>query len=231
MRRLLIAAIVLVLCGSVLADDFLDSREDYRIQIRRKLGFTTSSSGAATDGNLDAFVSEGVAYTMPLIRSSKQEQTFVTSYETASYALDTTTIGVEAVWIKHRDTIKVLVPLPIAEWGEKTHEYTRGQKLSRLKRPSYYDWTDSLLYLFPVPTRGDTVHVMGWHDLGDITTDTLLTSIPQQYRVVVLNYATWKCALANMDSRAPTFKALLDESVANLNAVLNRREGFIAGGK
>jgi hypothetical protein len=217
--------IILLICGSVAADDFMYTKAGYTAQMRRKLGYAQSNIGALPDADAEAFIEEGVAFAMPLVRASKQIRMVVTSYQVNDYALDSTTLGVISVWWKSGSYFKALQHLPISEWDKVEHKTTSGQSDTLLKRPSYYDFSDSVLSLYPVPSvSGDTIRILSWNDIGNVVALDTLKAIPQQYRIVVLNYATWAAALSRSDVRAQGFYEALVSSVGALNSALNRIE-------
>ena len=212
MRNLLLIVCVLLIGGPVLAQDFVETKAEYRKQIRLKLGVDTSSSGYLTDDAANAFISEALTFALPLIKGKKIVTSFVTAYRDGDYPLDPTMDGIFAVWWSQNDSVKPLSYLPISQWGNADHQSTKGNPEGALKRPSYYDYSDDSLFVYPIPyaSIGDTIKVLGWAEEVSTATDTSFAQIPQKYRTVIVNYAAWLAAEARSDPRAERiFQVLL----------------------
>lgn len=203
--------LVLLLTSSALGNSYLDSRTDYYVAARLKLGLTTASSGSLTDTAASGFFSEAVTAILPLNRGVKRLTTFTTTYHEDTYELDSTLTGILAVrWTKN-DSTKSLRYLPIELWGEQEHDKTTG-KPKKLHRPSFYDFTDSLIILYPAPSKfgtADTIEIMGFHRVADIDTQSTPTVIPEHYRISILYHMVYNAALAGQDPRIQFFREQL----------------------
>ena len=221
--------IFLLLASSVSAGSFLDTRTNYYQQTRRKLGYEIGSTGLLSDTVAHCLLSEAVSAVLTPSKGLKRLTFITTTFEQNKYALDTTMIGIEDVWWQKNDSLKILKPIPISLWDTQEHKTTKGQKLGYLKRPSFYDRTDSLLVLFPIPTQpvGDTLWIKGWHRFGDIDTTTSLVIIPEQFRLPILYYLTWSAADARQDSRSVRFFELLKFWLGTVDLIVNK-EGQVA---
>lgn len=222
MKRILIAVLLVLVASQLMAADVLETWDDYRVAMRRKLGYDTAATGLLTDANAAAFIREAVVQIVPLVQARKQITSVVTTYKNYTYALDTTLTGILAVWWSKNDSIKVLKYVPINSWSEQEHKKTSGESVPFLQRPSFYDYTDSLLLVYPSPSLnfGDTLRIKGLHRISSVLTDSTLSEIPQKYRMPVLNYATWVAAVARTDPHATTLFQLLNWSLSKIDMTI-----------
>jgi hypothetical protein len=182
-----------------------------------KLGVTTSSSGYLNDTTGALAYNEAVTAILPINQGVKRITKIVLTYQQDTYPLDTTLIGIIGVRWSKADSAKSLRYVPVNMWAEQEHNTTIG-KSGLLKRPSFYDYTDSLLVVFPPPTltTGDTLEVWGWHRLAHVDSNSVTTQIPEKYRVAVLYHMVWNIAKARQDPRLQLFKDELDWALANI---------------
>ena len=217
MKRIFVVAL-LSLVSPAMAADVLETWEDYSVAARRSLGYDTVSTGLLTDANARAFIRVAVVQIVPIAQSRKEITSVVTTYKNYTYALDTSLTEILSVWWSKNDTVKTLRFMPVSRWHLQEHKKTGGGNDPLLKRPSFYDFTDSLLLVYPAPSAvfGDTIRIMGTHRIRAVLTDSTLDEIPQIYRPAVLNYVTWSAANARQDHRSSSFFDLLGWSLAHL---------------
>lgn len=228
MKRWLL--LFMLLASTTMADSWLDSRADYYIAARMKLGYTTASSGLLSDATGSLLFNEAATLILPINRGLKRLTTITTSYHENTYALDTTMVDIETVWIDSSGTVKVLKYLPIGLWGEQEHDDADDTRDFDLTRPSYYDYTDSVILVHPAPgqTRVDTLTVMGWHRLPDVETATVPTVIPEMYRLSILYHMVWNQAKARHDPRTEVFKNELVMALGQIGLKLTRGGQVVA---
>lgn len=223
MKRWLFAILSIPLFAT--GADFLATMGSAREQIKWTLGYaSTVTDGVLADTSLNQFIREGIVTVAPLVAGIKAEQSFVTSYRVNKYALDTATLTVVSVFWQKNDSIKPLHLVPIGQWGEQTHRTTSG-KNRFLKRPSYYDWTDDNIYLFPSPTSpvADTIKIIAFQKVAGIAVAGTLDSLPQVYRLPVYKYALWRTAGALQHPLTNHYWQDYQQSLAGVNAALNTR--------
>jgi hypothetical protein len=215
--RKLILFLILLCAIPVQAASYLDSRTDYYSALRTKFGVITSTSGYAGTTTCSLLFNEAVVAILPINQGIKRITKIVTSYKQDTYALDTTLIGIDYVRWTKADSVKSIEYLPASMWSRQAHKTTDGQD-GYLKRPSFYDRTDSLIVLFPPPTNTtpDTIEIWGWHRHATADTDTLPTEIPERYRLSVLYHMCWNLAKARQDPRVALFSDELQWSLANI---------------
>lgn len=92
------------------------------------------------------------------------------------------------------------------------------------RRPDYYDYTDSLLFLYPVPIiAGDTIRILAWTKVPAPSSDSLV-SIPIEYRDAVLKYATYMTAKSRQHPLTElVYKRDYDEAIAILRSIYGRQ--------
>jgi hypothetical protein len=174
-----------------------------------------------TDSVLNQLIREAVVTVNPIIHGYKTTKTFLTSFESSTYPLDSL-IGIMSVQWRHGDSIRSIVYMPREKWVELQNQNTWGADNPYLERPSVYDYTDDQITLFPVPTSSDTIQIVGFQKIPNITIISQVSQIPQKYRVAILKYATWLVARAKQHPQALTFLNEYHESIAFLMAGLNR---------
>jgi len=214
----IIFLLVLGLATTSWSLDYGDSFLQYRNQIKRKLGHDTASV-EPNDSIYNYMIREAVIKVMPIIRAGKKSFSFVTTYRSNSYALDTTVNGVFSLYWSKNDSIKTLIKAPMEEWYKlmKSDETILSGKKGYQSRPTYWDYRDSTVILFPTPTRsGDTIRYDAYIKVIGIGEDDNLSSIPQKYRVVIVEYATYLMAQILQHPNVTTYKKDFSESVAIL---------------
>lgn len=228
MKRLLLIMAMLVLCGSVRAATvtgiYLDSLRNYRVQVLIYLNIDTTNTTYVTTGALDHLIREAIVTNMVLMRCDKTiDSTTVTKFRQNTYALDSLMLGVSSVEWSKNDSVKALMYVPRSHWYEMEDRSTVGQK-NFAERPSYYDYDDDRVYLFPTPTVvGDTIMITGWQGIGTIDTISAFSSIPQKYRAPIARCAAWLVVKAKQHPLTETYKKDYMELLATINAALNSR--------
>ena len=216
MKKLIIIFLIL-LCGNVLSADFCENFEEYRRQIKRNLHLDTAST-AISDTTLNQFIRQGVIKVMPLIQAIKSTDLFVTVHRQGVYTLDSTVVGVLNVEWSKNDSLKSLLYSPKEIWHEKELKTLAGER-SYDGRPSFYDYIDNTIYLYPVPFRnGDSIRVSVYRKINSISALDSLILIPQKYRVAVLEYATWISARTVQHPLMETFERDFNMSVSILKS-------------
>ena len=215
------------------AGDFVGSFAEYRKAIKRKCGIDMSNTAWLPDSTMNDFVKEAVAAVNPIVMGRKIIDTIasILSQEN-TYEIDSNMIGVFSVAWRNGDSVKSLVPVPRTLWHQQPHQTTIGQIDGYLKYPSYYDFIDGYVSVFPVPrisgdTVGDTLNgafvVTGWSLVPDLTSGASISLIPQQYRATILEYATWKVAEAKQHPLAAGFRSNFFELLSRMDVMLNGR--------
>lgn len=212
------------------AADFMYSMQEYRWQIRRNLGIDITNTAYISDSSLNQFVRYSIVSMNPLMRAYKTIDSFTTTYGETRYPLDTfvtdSIVGIIDVIWNSKDSIKSLVYMPKDQWYQLEVRHTLGKTGYEL-RPSYYDYIDNYLFVYPAPSvTGDTIVITAWSKIEDISTSDStkgLDDIPQPYRTVILNYATYKIAQAKQHPMTELFKQDYLESLKFVNEALNGR--------
>ena len=220
MKRLLIC---LVLLASTASAGFLGSFSGYRTQIKNKLNIAVAATSPLSDSVLNDFVREAVVTNVPLMQGIKVKVIDTLVKRQNAYTLDSTLLYVKSVvWNKY-DSVKSLLYLPQELWYSKEVKTTSGKKeYDRI--PSYYDYDDTYLYLYPSPSvvENDTLEIRGVRRMGSISTLDSLVLIPEVYQTPILLYATYLAAQAISNPMTPLLKVEYEKSLANINAIMNR---------
>lgn len=213
-----------MLCATVQADQ-LDKFRDYRYAIKQALGLDTAST-MYSDTTIHQNIRLAVLNVTPITQYRQKEFTFLTTYKQNRYALDTLIAGIIALEWKKLDSVKSLVFAPKASWYQLPIKQTKDEQEAYIRRPSYYDYTDSLLFLYPVPILvGDTMRILAWTKPVATAADSLsLTVIPIEYRDAVLKYATYMTAKSRQHPLTELiYKRDYDEAVAILKIVYGKQ--------
>lgn len=222
MKKILVLLLVLI-GGAASAADFLSTFSEYRSQIRIKLNVSINNTTYLSDSTIDQFVREGIVQIAPLLHGDRGVYAIPsgTQFRKDSYVLDTFVQGVQSVVISKNDTVKALLYVPKSRWYQMEHRSTSGQKDPYLKRPSYYDYYDNTLYLFPAPTlTGDSIKVEVWRKIPNISTSPTLSNLHQSARLSVMKYAAWQAAQAKQHPLAPFLKAEYERSlIETMNSI------------
>jgi len=205
MRRITIFLVFLGLVSVSVDAEILYTFTTMTERARNDLGIDASNTTYLSDTTAHDRIREGMRMVNSLLRYNRTDSIVVTAVKTYKYRLRTNNAGVTSVqWIRD-DTIKTLLPIPKGQWGAQEHQHTK-EKSGMLKRPSYYDFYDDTLYLYPIPTRIDSIYVTTWDRIesGDSTVSSLpvdtastLAAIKEIYRPAVLKYIIYETAKAN----------------------------------
>ena len=215
MRALLLTIVLTLLPFTISAADLFETFSSCREFIRNELGYAGSSSGPLNDSTINQYLRVATVVNNPLIEGRTITLTSTTVVGKNSYVLDSS-VKVIAVEIKRQDTIKSLFYVPRELWYEQTHKVTRGG-MGFNSFPSYYDYTDSLLFIHPPPiTGGDTITILAVERFPNIDTASSLARIPRKYRVVIVKYATYLIARAIQHPFVAAFKQDYEEAVMRL---------------
>lgn len=227
MKKYIYTLVFLLLAVSPRAE-ILDSLRHYSVEMRYSLGYTSSSSNSLTDTVAHTLVREAVNRMTALLRPIKRVETFTTSYRQSSYGLPDSALGVISVYWRKGDSIKTLQYLPIEEWSRTVATKTDENKDGQGSRPSYYDYIEDSVFVYPAPTNWgglvDTFRVVTWGRINNLSSASDLSEIPVQYRPAVLDYATMKAAARRQHPFTEMFINLYRETMQSLNTSLNARK-------
>ena len=217
MKKILFTLCLLLICGNILSSDFCETFEDYEWRIKGKLNLDTAST-AISDTIMHQHIREAVIKVLPMIRGIKSIDTILTTANAGAYSLDSTVVGVLNVeWFKE-DSLKTMLYSPKSGWYQYVVKGLSGKK-GYEKRPSYYDYIDNLLFMFPIPiSGGDSIEVSVYRKVNSISALDSLVLIPQKYRVAILEYATFLAASSIQSPLMAIFEKSFKESVATLRS-------------
>jgi hypothetical protein len=219
MKRITIF-LLLFLASSVGAADFLDSFSEYRAHVKRKLGIATTNTTYVSDSSFNQFVREAVVAVVPVVGADKEIKVTTSSYRQMTYTLDTQVVKIHSVRWSKNDSTKSLLFVPMEVWYEQEHKSTTNQQKPHDKRPSYYFYTDTQLFVHPPPVIvGDTFRILATLKVKDIAAAADLAAVYPKYRVALLNYVAWKVAESRQHPMTNMFKADYDVALAELNGV------------
>lgn len=191
MRRITILFLVVAASG-VMAGQYLATFAQVRSEVKNSLNITGTTY--VTDSTLNGFIREGIVTVNPILRGVKATSAFVTSVRQNTYNLDSLTIGIMSVEWAKGDSVKTLTYMPRHLWYERLTK-TVFQEIEYAARPSYYDYTDNQIFLYPTPIiSGDTIKVLGFKRITGIDTLTTLSAMPEAYRAAVYKYVLWRVA-------------------------------------
>jgi hypothetical protein len=222
MKRLLLFVILMFLVTPLYAADlFLDDFQHYRHKIRTALGMDTSSTALA-DTTINDLVREAVYHIIPTTQFRAREFTFATTYKNSKYALDTAIMEIISVEWFEKDSIKTMIYAPRNIWYSLPLKLTSTESEAYSRRASYYDYTDSLIFIYPIPIEADdSIRILASTQL----VDTLINHpevIPIEFRDAVLKYATYLAARSRSHPLTPVFWQEYQESITNTRNAYGR---------
>jgi len=215
MRHIYLISLMLLIIPMANSADFCNNFEGYEWQIKRMLHYDTAST-AISDTTIHQNIRQAVIKVSPMIKALKLSYSDLTEYRVGTYTLDTAITGIIDVYWSKNDSIKTLTYLPKSLWHTTVSTLDRdlSDKKDYAKRPFHYDFTDNILFLYPIPIlSGDTIKITATRKLPSIVAVDSLSIIPQKYRVAILEYATYLTARSIQLPTAGTFKNDFDESV------------------
>lgn len=216
MKKILLI-FLLLLPLNVVADDLLDSLRDYQVGLRKAFCVDTASQSFISDAYADFWIRLSIASIVPATKADKAVIYDTTVFRQKTYALDTTIAGISGVqWVKY-DTIKPLRYMSMENWQRGYGDLVRslGDESGALeRRPYFYDYSDSNLFLYPAPiTGGDSLQIVCWRKTRSLMTDSSFASIPRMYRAAVLHYAAWMIARSKQNPLLEHFRQSYIESI------------------
>ena len=222
-KILLILSLILMFSATAESGDlFLDDFQNYRHSIRTSLGLDTNSTVFA-DTTLNDFTRQAVYHIIPTIQLRQKEFTFATTYKNNRYALDTSIMQIIAVEWFNVDSIKSIIYAPKSSWYQLPVKQTKGEPKAYSRRPSYYDFTDSLIFLYPVPIIvDDSIRILASTKLPDFNVKDTLDVVPIEYRDAVLKYATYLAARSRLHPLTQLFFQEYQETIANIRRAYGR---------
>ena len=223
MKKILLIMIIMVLATNVGAVDYLDNFTDYRWAMRRALGLDTTSQRVLDDTTANQFIREGVYHVTPVLSLRQKEFTFATTYKNNRYALDTLIMEIIAVEWFNLDSIKTIIFAPKKSWYQLPIKQTADEPMAYSRRPSYYDYTDSLIFLYPVPIIvGDSIRILASTRLPDFNIKDTLEIVPIEYRDAILKYATYLAARSKAHPQTELFWKEYQETILNIRRAYGR---------
>jgi len=216
-----------------MADDLFNSFSSVRAFIRSELSYEGSSSGPKSDTLLNTYIRTAIVVVNYTIDAKTTRQVKALARSTQEYGLDSTVNILSAqIKITGTDSIKTLVYAPRELWSEQKHVSTEpGKNKGLLAVPSFFDYTDSSIALFPTPSKTgapDSLILLVVQRQPDIDTLSSLTLFPRKYRVAIVMYATYMVARAIQHPYTPLFRSDYAEHISTVRSTLNRKQSGVA---
>lgn len=205
--------LVLFLVGAdARSADYMDSLGKVESLVKQNLGMQSNTSGLA-DSLVALYVREGLVVLAPAVATRPFRDTITTTQYLMDYSLDSQMIEITKAFWKKKDTLVPVRYLPSDSFDYKFGaSYTLAGKTGILAHPSYFDWVQGRMTLYPVPyITGDTIIIDGLAKIKNVMLDTgLMTQIAVSYRPLIAAYATMRCAssLGRDDKAAWWFQQL-----------------------
>ena len=220
MKKILFILLLLI-SGNVLSDDYANSFSEYRIQVKNAFGVRTDNSTWVSDTTMNDMIRQAVIAVGPIVRNKKETFSFLTVINQGAYDLDSTVLGLITVYYEKNDIIRTFSYAPKGHWREI---FPKDEKKDYILEPSYYDYIDDKLFLYPTPpVNGDTIKYEAFTKVNSISALDSLSLIPQQYRTAVLDYVCYRVAVLRQHPLTDVYYRNYKESIAIINATLNRR--------
>jgi len=213
MRRLLTIVVFMVIAGSARAE-ILSTVAGAMYRARADLNVDTTDTEYLSNAEAGHRIKEAVSLINRLVGDNRTNTTIPMAINTYVYHLPDSSAAdtlnrwwesIVSVQFVRADTIKTLLRVPRAMWYEKDHQFSKGSK-GLLAHPSYYDYYDDSLYVFPVPSRVDTLTVTTTDKITSLNAITTLISIDEVYRPAIVKYVVYETAKARQHPMVLLYK-------------------------
>lgn len=223
MKRLLLFVVLIFFVTPLYAADlFLNDFQDYRHGIRTALGMDTSAT-ALTDTSLNVFVREAIYHIVPITQFRAREFSFATTYKNSKYELDTAIMEIISVEWFELDSIKTMIYAPRKTWYSLPLKLTSSEPGAYERRASYYDYTDSLIFIYPLPIKADdSIRILASAKLPDLVTKDTLGMVPIEYRLAVQANAIYRAARSRSHPLLQIFYRDFKEEILNVRNAYGR---------
>ena len=206
--------LLLVLPSVLKAADILETFADYSYMLRRAFHQDTANRDFLDDTTANQFVRFAVVTLMPVLRADKAVFTDSLIYAKSAYLLDSTLLGITAVYWFSVDSVKVLDRVPMSLWKLHYQKLLKDADKALHRRPYFYDYTDDTLFIYPTPViNGDDIRIVGWRKIPSLAAVDSLVNIPQKFRAPIFHYAAWLVARARQHPLLGEYKAAYVESM------------------
>lgn len=222
-----LALLFVLLIGSAFAADqtFLADFDDCYRSIRLNHGYSEDNTDFATDSVLSWYLRQSVVEVACFVMGYEFDTSVITSQDVAKYGFGASSDiwGISSVIWSKGDSTKALKYIPAQLWPDMEHQTCVGKQQYEA-RPSYYDWSDDYLRVYPAPNEdAETLIVNAYGLAEDVDTTSDMDSVRVYYRMAIVNHATWKLAIARSDPRADAFRLMYEESRNMAAAMRDRR--------
>lgn len=219
-----IVIFLLMLAASANSTDLFATYASVREYVKSELGYSSSSTGPMSDSLMNVYIRICAVATNAPLQMREVEKSIITGDKLNKYVLDSLASIISVEWSKN-DSVKSLVFVPRELWFEQEHKSCRGTEATGWNRyPSYFDYSDSLLFIHPPPDGGsDTIKILGVERYPDIDTATTLTMFPRKYRIVLAMRAARDIGLAIQSPLAGPLDTKLKEYKAEIGAATHQR--------
>lgn len=226
MKKLII--ILLLFTPSLFADDYLDSLQEMSVTVKQNLNFASNSPNVP-DSLVFSKIRETYALFSNWVFANEIVETLITTSGVLDYAYDSL-VKINEVFWKKKDSLMSLTFEKKSNW---INIFNRPVLLSEndnyLAHSTYYDQTTGRIQFYPTPDKVDTFIIYGLGKVTNIISDsTFVTQFPITYRPAVLDYATFKVALAKQMWQSASFWGnTAANSIRMIDSTIDMREyGF-----
>lgn len=219
MRIFLTVIFVLFATVAFSAEDYLDSLQEYSAVISQNLNISTSSSSCPDSMKFRSVRSAAIVVAQAIYGNFVLD-TVVATANDYDYGIDSV-LKIKYVTFKNTDTVLPLTYAPMVEWRNLKIKKTLSGQAGALAHPSFYDWDNGYLFLYPTPSVADTFIVYGYGKLINIIGDsTFVTNLEVNYRPALEACATSLTALKlKMYDDYTAWWAVFEKEVALINGV------------
>lgn len=227
MKRLTLFLLLSAMALSAKSADFLDSFSNYRYQIRTGLNISTTNTTYVSDSTMNQLIREAIVEVDSRLMPIRDTSYVLTTNGMSAVSIDTNIVGIIDAYWKKSDSLKSLLYAPKEQWYQFEIK-TLLDQVDYKARPSYYDYMDGIIFLYPVPVfDNDTIILTTWRKVRFISDTTTLSSIPIRYRQAVLDCARYKVAFIKQHPLTEVYNRNYIESMKLLNSIYNSRGGAV----
>jgi len=192
MKRLLFTIFILMAVASSTSAEILATVASAMYRARADLNVDTTDTEYLPTIEATHRIREAVSLINHLLMDNRTNTAIPLAVNTYKYGLDSLETITSVQFIRG-DTIKTLSYVPRAQWYEMENQFSKGLN-GMLAHPSYWDYYDDTIYIFPVPSRVDTLYATANDEIFGLDTLTLLSGIDEVYRPAIIKYVVYETA-------------------------------------
>ena len=224
-KYLLIAIIILLASTNCFSGDpYLSGFDEIKQHVLMNMGWDISNSTLVGDSAFNMFIRMAVCEVSDYLRGDESSEIITSVADQNTYTLDSTIIGIWAVNMNWGDSTKALIHYPMDKWEELVSNKTLEGKSGYQARPTYYDYDQDNIYLYPTPVvNSDSIMVRHWKEVSGLGSLDSIPNVDMIYRTTIVRHVVWNIALARTDDRTASYEKAYNDALNKTKELLALR--------